>query len=45
MEDKERQQVLDAFWNWARGEGIGEDPADYMPWLECFVAGYKEGVK
>jgi len=37
------QEVVDAFWDWAnsREVGIGEDPEDYGPWLECFYGGWQ----
>jgi hypothetical protein len=29
-----------AFDKWADENNVGEDPEDYGPWWECFLAGF-----
>ena len=33
-----------AFERWANDNGIQDDPDDWVPWWECWKAGYKAGV-
>lgn len=42
---KELEVVLEAFKEWGKERGIGEDPEDWLPWWECFLAGYEFRVQ
>ena len=45
--DKSEHEIVafEKFWSWKDNEGIGEDQEDWMPWWECFWAGYKDAVR
>ncbi len=32
--------AFEEFWAWKGDEGIGEHEDDWLPWWECFLAGY-----
>ena len=37
--------AFEEFWLWRRENGISSCEADWIPWWECFWAGYETGVK
>ena len=40
IEKDEQVYIKTVFWGWKDSQGIGDDPGDYEPWLDCFCAGY-----
>lgn len=42
--DRISDGVWSAWLKWDRISEMGDDPGDWMPWFECWLAGWAMGV-
>lgn len=39
--DGHETTAFEEFWQWKESQGISDEEDDWLPWWECFWAGYK----